>query len=222
MAPIVFDLDGTLVDSAPDIQRIANELMTEEGLAPFTLDQAHDFIGNGVSGFVQKMGTARGIPDTDHNKLLARFVARYQYATELTEVYPDVRQALQALQAAGHRLGVCTNKPMQATRAVLRHLSLDTYFKTVIGGDSFPVSKPDPAPLHAAFDTLGEGQTVYVGDSDVDAETATLAGVPFLLFTEGYRKVPVADLPHTQTFDHFGPPFHREVRHVEKLARMTH
>ena len=129
MARIVFDLDGTLVDSAPDIQRIANGLMTEEGLAPFTLDQAHDFIGNGVSVLVQKMDTVRGIPDTDHDKLLAQFVARYQYATELTEVYPDVRQALQALQAAGQRLGVCTNKPMAATRAVLRHLSLRYIFQ---------------------------------------------------------------------------------------------
>ena len=204
IARIVFDLDGTLVDSAPDIQGIANGLMAEEGLAPFTLDQTRDFIGNGVGVFVQKMRAARGIPDADHDKLLARFVACYQNATELTKVYPDVRQALQALHAADHRLGVCTNKPMAATRAVLTHLSLSTYFKTVIGGDSLPVSKPDPAPLHAAYDALGEGQTVYVGDSDVDAETAMRAGVPFLLFTEGYRKVPVADLPHTEAFDHFG------------------
>jgi phosphoglycolate phosphatase len=203
MARIVFDLDGTLIDSAPDIQGIANSLMKEEGHDPFTLAQARDIIGNGVAVFVQKMRAARGIPDSEHERLLAEFVSRYHSATTLTETYPSVAAGLEMLAAAGHTLGVCTNKPIVATKAVLAHLSLDTYFDTVIGGDSLPVSKPDPAPLHAAFDALGTGPVIYVGDSDVDAETAVRAGVPFLLFTEGYRKVPVAELAHTYAFSHF-------------------
>ncbi len=203
MARIVFDLDGTLIDSAPDIQGVANALMSEEGFEPLTLAQTRDFIGNGVSVFVEKMRRVRGIHETEHERLLADFVARYHSATKLTEVYPGVAHALQSLNVAGHSLGVCTNKPMTATGAVLAHLSLDAYFKTIIGGDSLPVSKPDPAPLHAAFDALGEGPEIYVGDSDVDAETAMRANVPFLLFTEGYRKVPVAELHHTDAFTHF-------------------
>lgn len=203
MARIVFDLDGTLIDSAPDIQSIANALMTEDGLAPFTLEQVRDFIGNGVVVFVQKMRAARAIPDAAHDKLLERFVSRYHSATTLTEIYPGVREALQALNTAGHALGICTNKPIGPTKAVLKHLSLNIYFETIIGGDSLPVSKPDPAPLLAAFGALGEGPAIYVGDSEVDAQTATRAKVPFLLFTEGYRKVPVDELPHTQAFDHF-------------------
>lgn len=203
MARIVFDLDGTLIDSAPDIQGIANALMHEEGHEPFTLAQARDFIGNGVVVFVEKMRAARGIPDSDHDRLLAEFIARYHDATALTETYPGVLQTLQTLHAAGHILGVCTNKPSVATRAVLAHLSLDGFFETVIGGDSLPVSKPDPAPLHAAFDALGAGPVIYVGDSGVDAETALRAKVPFFLFTEGYRKQPISKMPHTQAFSHF-------------------
>ncbi|WP_435138223.1 phosphoglycolate phosphatase [Pseudopelagicola sp. nBUS_19] len=203
MARIVFDLDGTLIDSAPDIQNIANTLMEEDGLAPFSLAQAHDFIGNGVAVFVQKMRAARNIPDSQQKDLLARFVARYHSATNLTEIYPGVCEALRELVAEGHVLGVCTNKPMEATQAVLNHLSLNIFFQTVIGGDSLPVSKPDPAPLDAAFDALGEGLMIYVGDSDVDAETASRANVPFILFTEGYRKVPVSALPHEKAFSSF-------------------
>ncbi|MEO9895268.1 MAG: phosphoglycolate phosphatase [Paracoccaceae bacterium] len=203
MARIVFDLDGTLIDSAPDIQGIANTLMEEKGLDPFTLTQARDFIGNGVAVFVQKMRAARGISDAEHDELLAAFISRYHGATTLTETYPNVPEALNALVAAGHSLGVCTNKPIAPTGSVLADLSLDKYFKTIIGGDSLPVSKPDPAPLHAAFHALGTGPVVYVGDSDVDAETAMRAKVPFLLFTEGYRKVPISELPHTHAFDHF-------------------
>ena len=80
---------------------------------------------------------------------------------------------------------------------------MDHYFDTMWGGDSLPVHKPDPAPLHAAFDVLGDGPQLYVGDSDVDAETGQRAGVPFLLFTEGYRKCAVEDLHHTVAFDDF-------------------
>ncbi len=203
MARIVFDLDGTLIDSAPDIQGIANSLMKAEGQDPITLAQTRDFVGNGVAVFVQKMRAARGIPETEQERLLAEFVSKYHGATALTETYPGVLRTLKALVAAGHALGVCTNKPLVATNAVLTHLSLDRYFDTVIGGDSLPQSKPDPTPLRAAFDALGAGPMIYVGDSGVDAEAALRARVPFLLFTEGYRKDAVAELPHAQAFSHF-------------------
>lgn len=202
-ARIVFDLDGTLIDSAPDIHGIANALLAAEGLAPITLDEARDFIGNGASVFVAKMRAARGIPDSEHARLLADFVARYDDAVTLTRPYPGVEAALAALAAAGHAMGVCTNKPIRPTRAVLAHLGLDRWFATVWGGDSLPVHKPDPAPLAAAFAALGSGAALYVGDSEVDAETARRAGVPFLLFEGGYRGCPVEDLPHQARFASF-------------------
>jgi phosphoglycolate phosphatase len=203
MARIVFDLDGTLIDSVYDLQAIANALMDEEGLDHVTLDQARDFIGNGVNVFVAKLRRARGIPDTDHDRLLAGFMERYHDAVHLTKPYPDVENALRALVQQGHDLGICTNKPLAPCKAVLAHLGLDRYFRTVWGGDSLPVHKPDPAPLNAAFEALPDGPELYVGDSDVDAETAQRAMVPFLLFTEGYRKSAVEQMPHTATFSDF-------------------
>lgn len=201
---VVFDLDGTLIDSAPDIHGIANRLLAGEGVAPITLAQARDFIGNGASVFVARMRAARGLPDNQHARLHAAFVAAYDDAVHLTVPYPGVIAALESLAAAGWRMGVCTNKPVRPTHAVLKHLGLSRFFGAVFGGDSLPVHKPDPAPLFATYDALGgTGPRVYVGDSDVDAETAQRAGIAFLLYTEGYRKVPVADLPHDAAFSHF-------------------
>ncbi|PIV75729.1 MAG: phosphoglycolate phosphatase [Rhodobacteraceae bacterium CG17_big_fil_post_rev_8_21_14_2_50_65_11] len=203
MARIVFDLDGTLIDSAPDIHNIANAVLSAEGHAPITLAQTRDFIGNGASVFVDRMRAARDIPDDHHGRLLADFVARYDDAVGLTVLYPNVETALQELIEAGHDLGVCTNKPIQPCKAVMAHLGLDLYFQTVWGGDSLPVQKPDPAPLVAAFDALPGDEKIYVGDSDVDAETAQRAMVPFFLFTEGYRKSAIADMPHSGSFSDY-------------------
>jgi len=200
---IVFDLDGTLIDSAPDLHAIANALLAEEGATPISLDHAREFIGNGASVFVQKMRAAGSIPDSEHARVLAAFTERYSDAVTLTQLYPGVRDALDRLHREGHGLGICTNKPIRPCRAVLRHFGLDHYFTVVVGGDSLPVYKPDPAPLNAAFEALPEGPEVYVGDSEVDAETAHHAKVPFLLFSEGYRKCPVERLAHSAAFRAF-------------------
>ena len=203
MARIVFDLDGTLIDSAPDIHGIANKVLEQEGCEGISLAQTHNFIGNGAAVFVTKMRDARGIGDGEQARLYADFVARYDDAVGLTLPYPGVLAALDMLRSSGHRLGICTNKPISPCRAVLVHLKMDHYFDTMWGGDSLAVHKPDPAPLHAAFAELGEGPQLYVGDSDVDAETGQRAGVPFLLYTEGYRKCAVEEMPHTVAFSDF-------------------
>lgn len=202
-ARIVFDLDGTLIDSAPDIHAIANLVLAGVGAAPISFPETHRFIGNGAAVFVARMRGARGLGDSMQAQLLAEFVALYDTAVTRTHPYPGVENALRALQADGHRLAVCTNKPQRPARAVLAHLRLDGFFETVLGGDSLTVRKPDPSPLVAAFEALGSGPMIYVGDSEVDAETAARAGVAFLLFTEGYRKTPVAQLPHRAAFDDF-------------------
>jgi len=203
MARIVFDLDGTLIDSAPDIHRVANMVLEQEGCDGITLAQTHNFIGNGTASLVAKMRAARGIEDREQARLLAGFMARYDDAVGLTMPYPGVLAALETLMGQGHKLGICTNKPISPCRAVLAHLKMDHYFETIWGGDSLAVRKPDPAPLQAAFAALGTGRQIYVGDSDVDAETGQRADVPFLLFTQGYRNSPVEELPHTVAFDDF-------------------
>lgn len=203
MARIVFDLDGTLIDSAPDIGGIANSVLSRRGLEPITLAQTRDFVGNGPGVFIQKMRGARGLPDSQQDALLSEFMASYDTAVDLTQPYPGVVAALEGLSDSGHRLGICTNKPIRPTMTVLRHLDLVQYFETFVGGDSLAVHKPHPDPLHAAFADLGQGRAIFVGDSEVDAATAKAAEVPFLLFTEGYRKSPVDTLPHARAFSHF-------------------
>lgn len=201
-ARIVFDLDGTLIDSARDINAIANASLATVGAAPISLQETRSFVGNGIGDFVAKMRKARGVPDSEHARLLSDMVARYDAAVALTVTYPGVIPALETL-AARHKLGICTNKLLRPCMAVLRHLEIDTYFSTIWGGDNPLARKPDPAPLVAAFKELGDGPCLYVGDSEVDAETAERAGVPFLLFTPGYRHRPVSEIPHTEPFDSF-------------------
>ena len=204
MARIVFDLDGTLIDSAPDIHAGANALLMAEGSEPITLAEARGFVGQGAAAFIEKVRHARGIAESEQARLLAAFVQSYATLITRTRVYPGVLEALERLRDDGHRLGICTNKPLVPCNAVLAHLGLERLFEVVLAGDSLPTHKPDPAPLHAAFAALGEGPQIFVGDGEVDAETARRAKVPFLLYTEGYRKAEVASLPHAAAFSDHG------------------
>ena len=216
MARIVFDLDGTLIDSAPDIRAHASRILAREGLPGLTLEETRAFIGRGVAVFVARMRAARGIPESEQARLLEAFAAGYDAAVDLTLPYPGVVAALDALQEAGHRLGICTNKPEAPCRAVLAHLGLLSRFATIVGGDSTPTPKPDPRPLEAALAALGAGPAFFVGDSEIDAETAARAGVPFLLFTEGYRHGPVASLAHDAAFADFADLPARVAAHLAR------
>ena len=201
-ARIVFDLDGTLIDSAPDIRGIANAVLKDAGKTPISLEETRSFIGEGIGIFVAKMRSARGIPDSEQVRILNQVVALYDDAVTLTVPYPGVIDALKTLSQT-HRLGICTNKLHRPTLSVLKHLGLDRHFSSVWGGDNPLGRKPEPAALLAAFEELGNGPCIYVGDSEVDAETAQRASVPFLLFTQGYRKRPIDQIPHNHSFGNF-------------------
>lgn len=204
-AALIFDLDGTLIDSAPDIHAASNEVLTAHGFAPLDMPAVRSFIGRGVPHLVHcLLKASEADPDGPlHAEMVAEFTAHYHGAVGLTSLYPGVREALEGLAAAGHALGICTNKPLGPTRAVLRHFNLLDHFATIVGGDSLPQRKPAPEPLLAAHLALGQGRALFIGDSEVDAETARVAGLPFLLFTEGYRRAAVADLPHAIAFSDF-------------------
>ena len=201
-ARIVFDLDGTLIDSAPDIQGIANAGLEKIGFAPITLEETHKFIGAGIQNFIEQMREARGVPDRYQEALLKDLTARYETAVELTVMYPGVPEALATL-AQSHQLGICTNKLYRPCISVLKHMKIDQFFQTVWGGDNELARKPNPAPLQAAFDDLGTGARIFVGDSEIDAETARRAEVPFILFTQGYRNKPIEQIPHNVALNTF-------------------
>ena len=203
MSAIIFDLDGTLIDSAPDIRAATNRMLADEGKEPLDLKTITSFIGNGLPKLVERAMAARGIDAAEHPRLSQVTLDYYNEApSDLTELYPGVLDAIKAFRAAGHRIGLCTNKPEEPARAILRDFGVEDLFDVVIGGDTLTVKKPDPAPLKAAFEALGQ-EGLYVGDSEIDAETAERAGVPFALFTEGYRKVPVEEMSAAVTFAKF-------------------
>ncbi len=203
MTPVIFDLDGTLIDSAPSIHHVANEVLALKGLSPLSFAQVRSFIGNGVGVLVSRTTEASGLPsDPDlHAWMVAEFSARYEHEHTLTTLYPGACEALTALAEAGHPLALCTNKPLGPTRAVLDHFSLTEFFPVVVAGDSLPQRKPDPAPLLHAARQIGPARPMFVGDSEVDAQTANRAAIPFALFTGGYRQTPVEQIPHTAAFD---------------------
>ncbi|WP_136440513.1 phosphoglycolate phosphatase [Pacificoceanicola onchidii] len=201
---IVFDLDGTLIDTAPDIHAAANRMLADAGSDPIDLATAISFVGHGIPNFVRQAMAHCGLDPAREEEWRASMLAHYTaHPADLSAPFPGVVTALEQLKGAGYSLGVCTNKPHAPSLQILDLLDLTRFFDVVIGGDSLAVKKPDPAPLHASFDALPGQPVLYVGDSEVDAETAVRAKTPFALFERGYRKTAVADMPSTVSFDDF-------------------
>lgn len=207
MSAVVFDLDGTLIDSAPDLHAAGTRMLAEFGRDPVTLAQTRSFIGNGVAKLVERLMHAAGLDHHDphaHADCVAAFMRHYEAApAERTRLYPCVVEALDRLEDAGWHMGICTNKPFAPAQSILRSFGLLDRMLVVVGGDTLAVQKPDPAPLQHAFLALPDGPRLYVGDSEVDAETARAAGIRFALFSGGYRKTPVERIPHDHLFGDF-------------------
>ena len=178
---IIFDLDGTLVDSAEDLRGALNRLLNERGLRPIGASEIKGMIGDGVLKLVERaLLAAQGDPQ-QKNALLPRLLEIYQAnPATLTRCYPGVLETLDALLRKGIRLAVVTNKPIFATKKILEALSLAAFFPVVVGGDSVRERKPHPAPLLEAARQLGVrlSQILMVGDNIHDVEAAHAAGVP--------------------------------------------
>ena len=204
MASVIFDLDGTLVDSLPDIHAAVNRMLAAEGQDEMDRETVQSFVGNGLPKLVERVMAARRIAPVEFERLHAGILADYETrSAELSVVYPGVRAALERLQADGIRLGVCTNKPRRPAVHLLTEMGLADLFEIVVGGDSTKEKKPHPLPLTTAMEALGQGPVLYVGDSEIDAAAAAAVPVQFALFTEGYMKFPLADIPHLVCFEHF-------------------
>lgn len=204
MKAVVFDLDGTLIDSAPDLHAAAVHMLKALDAQPIGLDRTVSFVGNGVPNLVRLCLEDAGIPDDLFEAALRLFEDYYlAHPTAQTVLYPGVRGLLASLSDHGIPVGLCTNKPSAMTERVLADLSLDSAFQAVVAGDTLPSRKPDPAPLLHALALLGVSNEdgVYVGDSVVDAETAGSAAVDFALFTGGYPKGGEDAFPTVLRFD---------------------
>lgn len=211
---IVFDLDGTLIDSAADLATAINSMLADFGREPLEVVEVRRMIGDGVAMLVARALAARQCEQADPARAAAIFMRHYESdATSLTTAFPGVTQALQALRAAGLPLAVCTNKPERITAAILEELGLAAYFSRVIGGDSLPFRKPDPRVLLALLETFAAApqSSLLVGDSEVDAATASAAGVPFVLMKHGYRRGPAEEIACIAALESFAelPPLVR-------------
>ena len=190
----VFDLDGTLVDSAADIHVSLDRAMAGLGLDGFSRAEVIAMIGDGVRALLTTALAARGRPFDE--AVLAGFVEDYTaQATVLTRPFAGIPAVLDTLQAQGWRMAVCTNKPEAAARLLLEDLGLAHRFAALGGGDSFPVRKPDPAHLLATLAAAGVGadRAVMIGDHRNDVQAAAGAGVPCIFAGWGYGPVAMAD-----------------------------
>lgn len=193
---VAFDLDGTLVDSAPDLAAALNHSLMQLGRPTVPVDSVYFMIGHGAGALLRK-GLAASGEATD--ALVAAGLPYFMdyYAAHIrdgTNPYPGLDAALDALAGRGVKLAMSTNKPERLTRLLIEALDWQGRFDAVVGGDTLPVRKPDPAPLHEAIARAGGGRAVFVGDSIVDADTARAAGLPFVAVSFGFSDRPVVEL----------------------------
>lgn len=189
---ILFDLDGTLADTAADIAAAVNATLGALGRAPLDVDRVRSYIGNGADVLLHRILTGeregRAEPGL-HERARGVFFAEYDASNGRTaECYPGVREGLEHARRRGLRLGCVTNKPQRHSDALLARLGIDDYFDVVLGGDALPERKPHPAPLLHAAGRLGvaPGECLMIGDSANDALAARAAGMPVVLVGYGY------------------------------------
>lgn len=196
---IVFDLDGTLVDTIGDLLATLNTLLGELGCDPLPADETRPMIGHGARVLLERGLTARGksTSKAELDRLFQRFLIHYEANIAVhSRPLPGLVEALDRLAARGYRLAVCTNKLEGLSRRLLEELGLAARFASIVGGDSLAYAKPDPRTL---IDTIvaagGRAESaVMVGDSKTDVDTAKAAGIPVVVVDFGYTPIPPAEL----------------------------
>ena len=190
---MLLDLDGTLIDTVPDLAAALNRSMDAPGPARFSLAETASMVGDGVAKLVERAYAARGRQATQAN--IAAFSADYlAHVVVDSRPYPGVAETLRRLHAQGWRLAVCTNKPEAPARALLAAFGLDGLFAAIGGGDSFPVRKPDPRHMLATLAAAGgtPAAAVAVGDHANDVAAARGAGLPCIFAAWGYGAASMA------------------------------
>ena len=204
---VLFDLDGTLIHSLPDLVAAVNRMLAGEGRPTLDAETVMAMVGDGADALVSRAFEASGgLPGPDVAPYLAAFLADYEpRSAETTRPWPGVMETLAALKAQGLVLAVCTNKPSKATAEILDSLDLARFFDVVVGADEAPALKPDPAHVTTILDRLGilPAQAIMVGDSRNDVLSAKRAGVKTVVLSFGYAHGPVAELDADFVIDHF-------------------
>ena len=206
---VLFDLDGTLIDSAPDLHVAANNLLSEENRSTITLEQTTSMIGDGVPKIVERAFAATGytMEDGELDSLVKRYLEFYEpHAADLTSPFPGCVECLKRLRHKGYELAVCTNKPFIATQKILGSLDLANSISAVIGGDTLPgIKKPDPRHLLAALDIMKitPKNAIMIGDHANDVTAARAAGMPVIVCRFGYTNGPAENLEGDLVIDHF-------------------
>jgi phosphoglycolate phosphatase len=205
---VAFDLDGTLVDTAPDLMGALNTLLGQEGLPHLPLATAPFLVGRGAKVMIERGFAAAGHPldPARASGLFDRYITHYlSRIAQESAPFEGMSQALDALEAEGAILAVCTNKRTDLSLALLDTLGLTQRFAAVVGGDMAPKSKPDASHLLLTIEKAGgdPARALMVGDSNNDVLAARSAGVPMVLVSFGYTEIPVAELDHDILIDRF-------------------
>jgi phosphoglycolate phosphatase len=203
---LLFDLDGTLVDSVPDLCAVLNQVLSEHGYAPLSPEAVRPMVGDGVAPLVIRGFAACGGSEAEAKAALPHYISLYEAnATRYSLLYPGVRDSLVELRRRGYGTAVCTNKLQGATLAVLRGFGIDGLFDGIAGGDRYPVKKPDPGHLLRLIAELNGDQqrAAMIGDSENDAASAHAAGLPLILMRYGYARIDPAELGAQQLLDRF-------------------
>lgn len=198
-AVLLCDLDGTLIDSVPDLAAALGGLLAAQDRPPLTIESVKTMIGNGVPKLVERaLAATGGVPETaELTALIAHYETIYEARmVELTRPYPGAIETLSALKTAGWRLAICSNKPERPCRDIIAALGFGGLFEAIAGGDSFAVRKPDPGHLLGLLGRMGASPeaAVMLGDGESDVQAARAAGLPVIAIAHGYSKVPVAEL----------------------------
>ena len=199
MWTIVFDLDGTLIDTAPDLIHTLNLVLTQEGLSAVPYATARNLIGGGAQVMIRRALAAEGrdATDAEMDRLYAAFIAYYsEHIADRSRPFPGLDSALNDLRAAGHELAVCTNKLEWLSLRLLKALNLTHRFAAICGPDTFGVMKPDPEVFRQTVRRAGgePSRAIMVGDSKTDIHTGRAARVPVIAVDFGYTDVPIASL----------------------------
>ena len=205
---IAFDLDGTLINSVPDVRVAINRLLVSEGRSEISLDQTLTLVGQGARVMMeQAMALGGGAPPPDAlDRMVETYIGFYQrHPADLTTIYPGVVEVLESLAARGIPMAICSNKPFVMTKLVLKTLGLDRFFDAVTGGDNVPHRKPDGRHVTHTLELLGgdHSHAVMVGDSETDVAAGKNAGLPVIAVTYGYAHAPATELGADALIDRF-------------------